>query len=316
LAGIHSGIKKPSRHVNAILIAIFVTLLWSTSWVLIKIGLRNNMPAITFAGLRYTLAFLCLVPIVLLNPKHCSRLKAFTRRDWGILSLLGIVFITLTQGSMFVALSYLPANMLSLLLNVTSIFVGLAGIVMLKEFPSWFQWAGIALAVLGVGIYFFPMNLPGTQRIGILIGVFCMGMNVVSSLLTREVNRSGRFPPLLVTFVSLGVGSILMLVFGLVFQGVGTLTPGDWIIISWLAVVNSAFAFTLWNRALQVLTAVESSILNSLMLPQIAIFSWFLLGESLTARMIMVGVGALIVQLKRFKEKQTNGQDELPPPVL
>ena len=39
--------------------ALFVTFLWSTSWVLIKFGLQD-IPAISFAGLRYALAFLLL----------------------------------------------------------------------------------------------------------------------------------------------------------------------------------------------------------------------------------------------------------------
>jgi hypothetical protein len=35
-----------------------------------------------------------------------------------------------------------------------------------------------------------------------------------------------------------------------------------------------------WNKSLQTLTAVESSIINSTMLPQIAILAWLLLGET------------------------------------
>ena len=44
-----------AEHRNALLQALFVTFLWSTSWVLIKLGLRD-IPALTFAGLRYGLA--------------------------------------------------------------------------------------------------------------------------------------------------------------------------------------------------------------------------------------------------------------------
>ena len=103
---------------------------------------------------------------------------------------------------MFLALAYLPANMVSLLLNLTSVFVGLAGIFLLNEHPSWLQWTGIGLAAGGVGIYFFPVNLPAGQVIGIFIGLFCMIMNVASSLFSREVNRSGSLPPLIVTLPS------------------------------------------------------------------------------------------------------------------
>jgi drug/metabolite transporter (DMT)-like permease len=296
---------KPSRRVTAILLAIFVTLLWSTSWVLIKIGLRNSLPAITFAGLRYTLAFLCLIPFVFFNRTQRTALKNLTHKDWIKLSLLGVVYIAITQGAMFLALSYLPANMVSLLLNLTSVFVGLAGIFLLKEFPSWLQWTGIALAAVGVGVYFFPVSLPPGQATGILIGLFCMFANVASSLFSREVNRTGSLPPLIVTFITMGVGSVLMLIIGLAVQGSGMLTGTDWAIIAWMAVANTALAFTLWNQSLQVLTAVESSVLNSLMMPQIAILAWVFLGETLNTKsivgLVLVGSGALIVQLKKRK---------------
>jgi cellulose biosynthesis protein BcsQ len=49
----------------------------------------------------------------------------------------------------------------------------------------------------------------------------------------------------------------LMLITRLSFQGSSTLTGRDWFIIAWMAVANTALAFTLWNRTLQVLTAVE-----------------------------------------------------------
>jgi drug/metabolite transporter (DMT)-like permease len=46
---------------RAILQALFVTFLWSTSWVLIKIALHAILP-LTFAGLRHTIAFFILLP--------------------------------------------------------------------------------------------------------------------------------------------------------------------------------------------------------------------------------------------------------------
>jgi drug/metabolite transporter (DMT)-like permease len=294
-----------SPRLKAILIAIFVTILWSTSWVLIKVGLHNSLPAITFAGLRYTLAFLCLAPFVLFNPTQRTALKCLTSREWAKYSLLGVIFYTITQSAMFLALAYLPANMLSLLLNLTSVFVGIAGVFLLRERPSKLQWTGIGLASLGVGVYFLPISLPKAQLVGIGIGLFCMLMNAASSLFSREINREAARSPLVVTFVSMGVGSVLMLISGLVIQGAGTLTNQDWLIIAWMAVANTALAFTLWNRSLQVLTAVESSVLNSLMLPQIAILAFIFLGEGLTAKniagLVLVGIGTIIVQLKPCK---------------
>jgi drug/metabolite transporter (DMT)-like permease len=290
-------------HTKAILLAVFITFLWSTSWILIKFGLRNDLPALSFAGLRYTTAFVCLSIFVFANPRERANLKRLTRSDWGWLALLGLIVITLTQGGQFISLAYLPANMVSLILNTTSVFVGLAGIYFLKETPSRLQWLGIALTLTGVGVYFLPLSISGVLGFGLLAAVLTMLGNTASSLLGRKINLQDHLSPLIVTFVSMGIGSIVLLVIGAATQGLGNPSIGDWGIIAWLAVVNTAFAFTVWNYTMQTLTAVESSIINSMMMPQIAILAWLFLGETIGPKeilgLILVGVGALVVQLRK-----------------
>lgn len=68
--------------------------------------------------------------------------------------------------------------------------------------------------------------------VGVWIGLFYILMNVVASLFSREVNRGGTLPPLVVTFVSMGVGSVLLLITGLVVPGSGTLMGRDWLIFA------------------------------------------------------------------------------------
>ena len=298
---------SPSRF-SAILQAIVVTVLWASSWILIKIGLRNNLPPITFAGLRYALAWLCLLPFILLKQERRSELRRLSRANGVRLGVLGLVFYALTQGSQFLSLAYLPAAMVSLLLNLTPVTVGIAAIIFLSERPTAIQWSGIGLATIGVGFYFLPIAIPQTQVIGVIIALVGVLANAGSSLLGREINRIGALSPLLVTFVSMGTGSILLLFIGVVTQGFGSMIWQDWAIITWLAVVNTAFAFTMWNRTLRTLSAVESSVINSLMMPQIAILAYVFLGEALSTKeiwgLIFVGIGVLIVQVKRQNKVQ------------
>ena len=124
---------KLSQQAIAVLQAVFVTVLWASSWVLIKLGLRADLPALTFAGLRYTLAFLCLAPFVLLSMRNRTVIRSFTRTDWMRLAILGVVYYTLTQGAQFLSLAYLTAATASLLLNLTPLVVGVSGIVFLRE---------------------------------------------------------------------------------------------------------------------------------------------------------------------------------------
>lgn len=300
--------STPSSRISAILQATFVTILWASSWVLIKIGLRNDLPPVTFAGLRYGLAWLFLLPFIFSKQEQRFEFKKLLRRDWLRLGILGLVFYALTQGSQFLSLAYLPAAMVSLLLNLTPVVVGLAAVLFLSERPTALQWFGIGLATIGVGFYFLPIALPQAQVFGVIIALVGVLANAGSSLLGREINRKGTLSPLLVTFVSMGVGSAILLLIGIVTQGFGSMTWQDWAIIIWLAVVNTAFAFTLWNQTLRTLSAVESSVINSLMMPQIAILAFVFLGEDLSVKeiwgLILVGFGVLIVQLKRRNKVQ------------
>ena len=294
-------LTRPSSHLRAALQALFVTFLWATSWVLIKIGLRD-IPALTFAGLRYSLAFLCLLPFTL-RRTHLETLRGLSAREWGRLAVLGLLFYAVTQGAQFVGLAYLPAVTVSLLLNFTTIVVALMGIILLSERPTPLQWGGVGLSVVGVLIYFYPVSFPAGQVIGLVVVAAGVLANSGSAILGRRVNREGSLPPLLVTVVSMGIGAAVMLVAGVANQGLPPLSLANWVLIGWLAVVNTAFAFTLWNHTLRTLAAVDSSIINSTMLIQIAALAWLFLGEPLTGQKIMgmalAGFGALIVQLRR-----------------
>jgi drug/metabolite transporter (DMT)-like permease len=288
-------------HWGAVLQALFVTFLWSTSWVLIKIGLAD-IPALTFAGLRYSLAFLCLLPFAL-RPDRRATLRSLSKRTWGLLILLGFLFYTLTSGAQFLGLFYLPSVTVSLLLNFTTIIVALLGIVFLAERPTRRQWGGVALFLAGVLLYFYPIAIPAAQVIGFMVVAIGVLANALSAILGRYVNRGGLLAPLMVTTITMGVGAALLLIAGLVTQGLPRLTWSNWLIIGWLAVVNTAVAFTLWNHTLRTLSAVESSVINNTMLIQIALLVWLFLGESLTGQeiigLVLAAVGILIVQLKR-----------------
>ena len=293
-------IEQP-RRIKYVLQALLVTFLWSTSWVIIKYGLAD-IPALPFAGLRYFIAFLCLLPFALFGRSSSSR-KKLSRREWILLGFLGLIYYALTQGAQFLSLSYLPAITASLILNFTTTVVALSGIVLLSERPSLVQWIGVFINLAGVLIYFYPADLPSNQIIGIIIAIIGVVANAGSSLLGRYVNRLGTISPLQVTTVSMGIGSSLLLITGIGIQGLPQLSPSNWLAILWLAVVNTAVAFTLWNKTMRVLSAMESSIINSTMLIQIAILAWIFLGERVSWQegmgMALAAAGVMIVQIRK-----------------
>jgi len=292
--------KTASSHWVAVGQALVVTFLWSTSYILVKIGLVE-IPPITFAGLRYMLAFLFLLPIFF-HQGEAARLQKLTKHDWMQLTILGLLFYAITQGTNFIGLSYLPTVTVSLLLSFSPVVVALLGILILRERPLLRQWMGLGLCLMGAILYFYPLILPNSQSIGFIVVLIGVLANALSSILGREVNRSGNIPPLTVTVVSMGVGGLVLLASGLALQGLPQLSLMNWGIILWLAVVNTAFAFTLWNHTLRTLSAMESTVINNTMLIQIAILAWMFLGESLNGKeivgMVVAGVGALLVQLR------------------
>jgi len=267
-----------SPHLKAVLQASLVTFLWSTSWVLIKIALAE-VPPLTFAGLRYTFAFLILLPLLW---KRKPEVRVLSPQEWRSLFILGLVYYALTQGGVFLSLKYLDPLTFSLMLNFTTVLVAIVGVTVLRERPSWWQWVGILVFLVGVLVYFYPLNLPIGEGVGLFWGVLTVCANAVASILGRAVNKASRIQPLVVTVVSMGVGALVLLISGLALEGLPPISLQSWAIIAWLALVNTAFAFTLWNKTLQTLPAMESSMINNTMLVQIALLAWIFLGERIT----------------------------------
>ena len=296
--------KKPSR-IKAVLLAVLVTIIWSTSWVLIKIGLAD-IPAMTFAGLRYVLASLLFLPL-LLKKDIRQQIKRLSKREWAVMVLLGVVLYTVGQGGQYLGLAYLPSVTVSLILNLSALFVAIVSSITIKEKLNWLQWIGVLLNLAGVFIYFNPVNNPLQGHwLGWLFAVLCLLGNSVGSIIGREVNRSARIHPIVITGISMTIGSALMLVTGILWQGLPPLSAQSiWIIVI-LAVVNTAVCFTLWNYTQQTLLATESSILNNTMLVYISILAWIFLGEKQSLvgiiGLILALAGAMLVQIQLKKQ--------------
>ena len=288
-----------SSHTRAVLQALFVTFLWSTSWVFIKLGL-DEIPALTFAGLRYGLAFLLLLPL-LFRAEVRRAIARLSGRQWALLVALGVVMYAVTQGAQFLALERLPAQTTSLLLSFSPVMVALLGVALLGERPAPLQGVGVLLFLVGALVFLYPASFPAGQVVGMVITALGLLANAFAAVLGRYVNRSAAIPATAVTLISMGVGAVLLLAAGVGTQGLPVLSLRGWGIVAWLAVVNTAFAFTLWNVTLRRLTAMESSIVNNTMLIQIAMLAWVFLGESLGVRQVvglaLATVGTLVVQL-------------------
>ncbi len=297
--------KNRKQKLKAIFLALVVTFLWSTSFIIIKNGL-GEIPPITFAGFRYFLAFIILIPAACRRNK-IKELGKLSRKNWMLLILLGLVFYTITQGIQFIGLSMISTVTVSLMLNFTPLVVVILGMVFLREKPNILQGAGVLIFIIGILLYFKPFDILNEEKTGIFIMMLGVLANAFSSVLGRKINMKQEIDPVNVTLISMGAGATILLAAGLTIEGFYMLSLKNLISLVWLAFINTAFAFTLWNLSLRTLTAMESSIINGTMLIQIAILSIIFLDLHLSTQKLLslfiIAAGAILVQIKKKRPK-------------
>jgi drug/metabolite transporter (DMT)-like permease len=292
--------KAESRsRLVAILAALLVVTLWSSSWMPIKLAVQE-IPPLTFAGLRYFIALLTLAPFAACASNRRS-LHAISRNTWLTLGALGLLLYSIGVGGQYVALLHLPTVTTRLLFAFDTIVVALLSGLLLRERPVWLQWLGIITALVGIYAYFHPVDVGTSQLTGISAALVGTLGFAVAAIVGRNVGRSRSISPLLVTAVSMGVGSVVLISGGLLLEGVPAVSPRNWMIIVWLSVVNTSLAFVVWNYTLRTLTAVESNIITNVMVPEIAVLAWWFLGERLSlldvVGLSLVVLGTVLVQL-------------------
>ncbi len=273
-------IQQDSRRTRIIAIvqALFVTILWSSSFIIIKFGLEE-IPPLTYAGLRYSIASVILLGLIFSQTKMRDSLRNRSRRWWLMLLLYGCIYIAITQGTQFLALLYLPAITFSLILNLTPIIVLMLAIPWLGERPSNRETILIFLGIFGVILYFLPLDFAGVSILGLIIAVISLLANSGSAIVGRAINRVRDTSTLVITGIMMSIGSLFLMIFSIVLEPRVSLSLISWFYILWLAIFNTALAFTLWNRSMRILRAVDMTLINSTMMPQIVILSIIFLGE-------------------------------------
>lgn len=298
------------EYLIAVTQALFVTVLWSSSWVIIKFGLED-IPPIIFSGLRYITASIILVIVIFSKQEYRKNVINLNRKNWTQLILYGLIFIAFTQGSMYIALDLLPAITVSLVLNFTIFIVVILSAFLLKEVPSILQIAFIAIGLIGILIYFYPIDIPQNELLGLVVICFGVFANAIASIMGRSINRAKQIHPIIITGLSMVFGSVLLLMLGFMLEGIPNLSFTLIFYILWLSIINTALAFTLWNKSMQKLRAIDSTLINSAMLPQTVLLALIFLGE-MPDLLEWLGLGLLagsmiIVQISQAKyDKKQN----------
>jgi len=267
------------------------------------------MGPLTIAGLRYFLGFLVLFPFLV--RKGALAKRSLSKELWLRLFAIGISAYTVGNGALFWGLKYLPATTVSFLMSLLPLVVLFGSVFWLKEIPSRWQIVGVIVTLLGSGL-FFSSGLGAGESIGILIVFGGMVGFMMFGILGRHIARGKQLNTLTLTTIPLGIGGALILIIALPLEGLPLLSTKSVGIVLWLAVVNTALAYVLYNHSLQVLTALEMNVMLNLTPLGTALLAWWLIGERLgfvqILGMVVMIVGVVFVQ--RVSEATTN-----PPPL-
>jgi len=275
---------------------------------MIRWGLDDEeLDPLGFAALRYGLAAVILLSVVLARPGHREAVRAIDGRTRRLIVILGIVYFTFTQGAQFIAIDSQPAATTSLVLSATPLIVAMASGRMLAERPTVRQVLGGVLVVSGAAL--FLAGSLGATTIGLVAAAVGLLANSGGSVLGRRLNRGGATPAVVITALSMTVGAIGLGLGAIAVEGIPSVSGRAALIIVWLAVVNTALANTMWNYSLQGLSALASSGINNTMLMQIALLAWIFLDEAPGTRgivaIVLVSVGVLMTQLTRTPQTST-----------
>ena len=279
---------------RGVLEALLVSFLWSSSYVLTKIGLRDTSPLLLVA-LRYLVASLVLVPVALARGAH----RGLDRGTLAELALLGLAGYAVAQGLQCVGLYLLPAVTVTFILNFTPVIVLLINVAAFRRSPSPRQVLG-SLVVLAGAYVFLGGDVWLGSPTGVLVTLASGAGWAVYLVAVGRLFARKPVEPLALSAFAMASGTVVIAGSAAALEGFAPITAQSAAIILWLGVVNTAAAFFLWNHALARVDAFEVSMIQNTMLIQIAVLSWLFLGETLTAAkaagMALVLAGVLMVQ--------------------
>ncbi|MCX7057796.1 MAG: EamA family transporter [Proteobacteria bacterium] len=226
-----------------ILLAIGITFIWGTNFVVIKWGV-TEFPPFLFATLRFTASAL---PWVLFVPRP--------EVPWRTLATVGLLLGAGQFGLLFLAMQHdITPGLASLLMQSQAFFTILLAVIWRKETIAPLQV--LALALAGVGIGLIGWRTVGRADVSITATGFALviGAAVAWSIANQVVKGVGRVdmlrfmvwcsvfavPPLLLLALLADTPATLL-------AAVAHASPLAWLAVAWQAVGNTLIGFGVWN---------------------------------------------------------------------
>lgn len=259
---------KQQRSLAWILLAI-LTLIWGTSFILIKRGLDAFDPG-EVGALRMLSAGIVLLPFAI------TKMKYVKGANWGFLFMVGFIGSFIPAFLFAKAETQLDSALAGVLNALTPLFVLLVGAIFYVQKFRKSQFLGIFIGFAGTAVLVVAgswSSLANLNAYGlfILIATLCYGINVnVIKFNVKGLNA------MTVTSVSLGMVTPFALAYILLFSDVPhqlatqEIARRSLFFIALLGIMSTAVAMALFNKLIQIASPIFTSSVTYL-IPIVAI---------------------------------------------
>ncbi|HEX8847059.1 MAG TPA: EamA family transporter [Pyrinomonadaceae bacterium] len=287
-----------------VLVWLILALIWSSTWLFIKLGLED-LPPFTFAGIRFVIAVAILSLVVFIRRRPLPR----DARDWVLIAGTGLLAFTLNYGLLFWGERHTSSGLAAILQTMIPVFgLILAHLHLPAERITMPKLVGVVLGIAGVALIFSnQIETGGTSAFqgsaAIVIGAF--GAAYSNVLIKARGSR--------LDYATLAAGQMLfglvpLLIIGIVFEGNPLelhWTPLAVFSLFYLALVGSSVAFLLYYWLVGHME-VTKTMLIALVTPLLAVsLGMIVRGEELTWRIFVGGVcimsGIGVIALRRLR---------------
>jgi drug/metabolite transporter (DMT)-like permease len=267
-------------------------LIWGTTWLFIKVGLRD-LPPFSFAGIRFVIAAAILVVIAAVRRPALPS----TRRDWMLIGVTGLLTFTLNYGLLFWGEQRTTSGLAAILQTLIPVFgLMLAHLYLPGERMTAGKVLGVALGMAGVFVIFSNQLTSGESSgvwgsAAILLGAFAAAY---SNVLVKA--RGGHLDVSILAAGQMIFGLVPLLLTGAILEG--SPFSFNWSVqaivsVLYLAVVGSAAAFMMFYWLVRNMD-VTKTMLISLVTPLMAVLlGMVILNEQLNWRIVIGGAGIL-----------------------
>lgn len=282
-----------------ILVWLTLCLIWGSTWLFIKIGLRD-LPPISFAALRFGFSALILWAIVW--ARNSAIPKSFA--EWKMIFISGITGFSINYSLIFWGEKYISSGLASVLQAMIPAFgLVMAHYYLPAEKITWLKALGVAIGIGGVALIFSDqfkfegaMALAGSAAV-VTSAFFVSFSNVIVK------SGGGKIDPVVISATQMTVGIVPLFIVGFLWEGNPLhfhWTKMAALSLAYLVLIGAVVAFSLYYWLIRHWD-VTKAMLISLVTPIIALLLGMItLGEKLNWRivagtlLILAGVGSIL----------------------